>query len=1020
MKTGSGGCGAGQGWDGSTAPSLCRGPLWDHPEQPQCPCRPSSKHFTGLIFPLLPSCPASFSHPSPKPRAGQAGQGPFSWQHELTARNFIPGGGKSLPPRAQTQPQLCSLLWQGQVWVPRGLGRDPQLLSLLPPRVWTRLVCHGSVGPQGLGGRSRSTTGAPGAVPISRGLIVLSSNTSYYLRPLGTPEPGLHLIQRAEHLPMPGGTCGHGQDLGGTVAGIAQLFQQHVFCRHREAWTPTSPNTTPGRDAGIPGNSWNSSCPLPQFYRLLNIKVALIGLEVWTERDQCAVSSDANATLWAFLQWKKSLRARKKHDNAQLLTGKTFGGTTIGMAPLEGMCSADNSGGVSVDHAEQPIGAAATMAHEIGHNFGMVHDTAGCCREATPEQGGCVMAAATGHPFPRVFSACSRRQLENYFQKGGGMCLFNLPDTKDLVVARKCGNGFREEGEDCDCGEVEECTNPCCNAHNCTLKEGAQCAHGDCCHSCKLKAAGTMCREAAGSCDLPEFCTGASPFCPANVYLLDGSSCARGQAYCSNGMCMTHQQQCVQLWGPGAWPAPDACFQDVNMAGNTYGNCGKDSQGRYVKCDKRDAMCGKIQCQSSAKKPQGTNTVSIDTTIRFKGREVKCRGTFVYSAKDDQEDLSDPGLVLTGTKCGDGMVCKDRRCQNASLFELEKCVSRCHGHGVCNSNKNCHCDPGWAPPFCEKPGLGGSVDSGPVQSHSESRLVPRAPRCSWAAGVPGEGWVPPEGLGGAAPQPVPSSGCLVATHCHQRPLRAVPSLRCDQQGCPQLGWPGTGTRGHHFHRARPEAGGVFQPLTHPCAPPARPRVHPDRLPCHLPLPPARPVADHLLLVPPGELPPPQVDQGHQAQGPGGLQVCGALKGCRCVGHPTGCRCVGNLKVCRCVGHPKACRCVGHPKPCRCVGHPKAAGVWDTPKVCRCVGHPRALQVCGAPQGSRCVGHLKPCRCVGHPKAAGVWGTPKICMCVGHPRALQVCGAPQSLQACGAPQRLQDYPCPSQTDHPCCP
>lgn len=67
-------------------------------------------------------------------------------------------------------------------------------------------------------------------------------------------------------------------------------------------------------------------------------------------------------------------------------------------------------------------------------------------------------------------------------------------------------------------------------------------------------------------------------------------------------------------------------------------------------------MCGKIQCQSSAKKPQGTNTVSIDTTIRFNGREVKCRGTYMYTAKDDEEDLSDPGLVMTGTKCGDGMV----------------------------------------------------------------------------------------------------------------------------------------------------------------------------------------------------------------------------------------------------------------------------------------------------------------------------------------------------------------------------
>ena len=63
--------------------------------------------------------------------------------------------------------------------------------------------------------------------------------------------------------------------------------------------------------------------------------------------------------------------------------------------------------------------------------------------------------------------------------------------------------------------------------------------------------AGTICREAAGSCDLPEYCTGASPYCPANVYLLDGSSCAYGEAYCNNGMCMTHHQQCVQLWGPG-------------------------------------------------------------------------------------------------------------------------------------------------------------------------------------------------------------------------------------------------------------------------------------------------------------------------------------------------------------------------------------------------------------------------------------------------------------------------------------
>ena len=67
----------------------------------------------------------------------------------------------------------------------------------------------------------------------------------------------------------------------------------------------------------------------------------------------------------------------------------------------------------------------------------------------------------------------------------------------------------------------------------------------------QLKQAGTMCRGPAGACDLPEYCTGASPYCPSNVYLLDGSSCQSGVAYCYNGMCLTHEQQCLQLWGYG-------------------------------------------------------------------------------------------------------------------------------------------------------------------------------------------------------------------------------------------------------------------------------------------------------------------------------------------------------------------------------------------------------------------------------------------------------------------------------------
>lgn len=68
----------------------------------------------------------------------------------------------------------------------------------------------------------------------------------------------------------------------------------------------------------------------------------------------------------------------------------------------------------------------------------------------------------------------------------------------------------------------------------------------------------------------------------------------------------------------------------------------------------RDAKCGKIQCQGGANRPViGTNAVSIETNIPLQeGGKILCRGTHVYLG----DDMPDPGLVLAGTKCGDGKV----------------------------------------------------------------------------------------------------------------------------------------------------------------------------------------------------------------------------------------------------------------------------------------------------------------------------------------------------------------------------
>ena len=53
-----------------------------------------------------------------------------------------------------------------------------------------------------------------------------------------------------------------------------------------------------------------------------------------------------------------------------------------------------------------------------------------------------------------------------------------------LFESPVCGNGFTEEGEECDCGiaDSDSCLkNTCCNPSTCTLYPNATCGAGTCC-----------------------------------------------------------------------------------------------------------------------------------------------------------------------------------------------------------------------------------------------------------------------------------------------------------------------------------------------------------------------------------------------------------------------------------------------------------------------------------------------------------------------------------------------------------
>ncbi|NWW50694.1 ADAM8 protein, partial [Pedionomus torquatus] len=429
-----------------------------------------------------------------------------------------------------------------------------------------------------------------------------------------------------------------------------------------------------------------------KLYQPLHLRVALIGLEVWSHKDKIVVSPNPEVTLDNFLHWREAeLLRRKPHDNAQLITGIDFHGTTVGLAKKLVMCTRD-SGGVNQDHSMNPIGAASTMAHEMGHNLGMSHDEdiAGCLCPVPRADGGCVMAASVGLTYPKRFSHCSEQDMWQFLRDSRTSCLLNVPTVDELYGGPVCGNQFVERGEQCDCGTPEECSNRCCNATTCQLKEGAECAQGDCCQDCKVKAVGVLCRAAKNDCDLPERCTGLSPECPEDVFQENGIRCQNSSGYCYNGACPSPGEQCRILWGAGS------CSPSLPTPPRPPPQpCATHSAGAHGCFPRRDVKCGTLLCLSNNTSPVlGRGSYSL-----FLGR-FKCKA--VIASNDANEVVAKLRLVPTGAKCGEEMVCYAGRCQNILVYGNKNCSAKCNNHGVCNHKQECHCEPGWAAPYCEQ------------------------------------------------------------------------------------------------------------------------------------------------------------------------------------------------------------------------------------------------------------------------------------------------------------------------------
>nr|XP_019938468.1 PREDICTED: disintegrin and metalloproteinase domain-containing protein 9-like [Paralichthys olivaceus] len=447
---------------------------------------------------------------------------------------------------------------------------------------------------------------------------------------------------------------------------------------------------------------------LDGYYKHLNIRVVLVGLEIFKESNPFSVDGSAGDVLGGFVKWRKNtLIPRLKHDIGQLIVGQPspYGGGVLGMAFVGTVCSVATSGGINVYSDNNLNFISTVVAHEMGHNLGMGHDDSRCNCDGKS----CIMGA--GASGATSFSRCSEQDFEGLVLRGGGVCLRNQPSSSDVVGTAECGNGQLNKGEQCDCGKPEECNNKCCDPATCKFTQGAACAEGDCCDNCQIKVAGTPCRTSVNTCDLPEYCGGNSGSCPDDFYIMDGLSCQNNAAYCYEGRCQTYDYQCKYLFTPDpAKKAADICYHHANTVGNAFGNCGITSKGDYIKCTVENSMCGKVQCTDvNANNPPPGAQVSIQIVD----------GVYCINADFNLgTDVLDPAYVNPGSPCEKGKTCLDFKCVNASalLPDLDcDAQTTCNGRGVCNDQGHCHCNNGWAPPNCDKSGRGGSINSGPAQ-----------------------------------------------------------------------------------------------------------------------------------------------------------------------------------------------------------------------------------------------------------------------------------------------------------------
>jgi len=386
-------------------------------------------------------------------------------------------------------------------------------------------------------------------------------------------------------------------------------------------------------------NDWNAASSL--YKSTFNVSLGIIELQIQDEvcpnpvntsfpwNVDCS-NSTLNDRLSLFSQW----RGAKGSDGVGLwhLMSGCPTGSEVGIAWLATLCQQTASGSAPSIVSGTAVSTAGltewqVVAHEIGHNFGAIHDCADGCNSTSPC---CPLTANTcdanaqfimspvAENGEKTFSQCSLGNICSLMtgaSRTNTSCLVDAGTSNVPTISlQMCGNGIVESGEDCDPGEGV--SSPCCDSTTCKFKQGAVCDpdSSPCCTpQCAFAPSSQVCRPSMDAkCDTPETCTGTSSSCPSDVVAPNGQSCGGGGLACASGHCTSVSQQC----------------QTIGASMNLTQACPNQ---------------GSATCQVSCQDPHQSGQCIVLTA-----------------------------LLLDGSPCGYGGVCASGNCQSNGIFSTAK------------------------------------------------------------------------------------------------------------------------------------------------------------------------------------------------------------------------------------------------------------------------------------------------------------------------------------------------------------